>query len=73
MTIELLVLFIVLLKKFAGSEEEGDKVDVQKLFGYIGLFTLLGLWWLGEWNISIFHDLCIVFIIPNFLGSFRLH
>ncbi|PQQ20996.1 putative vacuolar membrane protein YML018C-like [Prunus yedoensis var. nudiflora] len=39
-------LFTVLLKKFAGSEEEGDKVDVQKLFGYIGLFTLLGLWWL---------------------------
>lgn len=39
-------LFTVLLKKFAGSEEEGDKVDVQKLFGYIGLFTLLALWWL---------------------------
>ncbi|XP_024165690.1 uncharacterized vacuolar membrane protein YML018C isoform X2 [Rosa chinensis] len=39
-------LFTVLLKKFAGSEEEGDKADVQKLFGYIGLFTLLGLWWL---------------------------
>lgn len=35
----------VLLKKLSGSE--GDKVDVQKLFGYIGLFTLLGLWWLG--------------------------
>ncbi|KAM5564642.1 hypothetical protein ABKV19_018954 [Rosa sericea] len=39
-------LFTVLLKKFARSEEEGDKADVQKLFGYIGLFTLLGLWWL---------------------------
>ncbi|KAK3210722.1 hypothetical protein Dsin_015428 [Dipteronia sinensis] len=37
-------LFTVLLKKSAGSE--GDKVDVQKSFGYIGLFTLLGLWWL---------------------------
>ncbi|KAL5785915.1 hypothetical protein ACOSQ2_008307 [Xanthoceras sorbifolium] len=37
-------LFTVLLKKSAGSE--GDKVDVQKFFGYIGLFTLLGLWWL---------------------------
>ncbi|KAJ6745304.1 THIAMINE-REPRESSIBLE MITOCHONDRIAL TRANSPORT PROTEIN THI74-LIKE ISOFORM X1 [Salix koriyanagi] len=37
-------LFTVLLKKFAGSE--GNKVDVQKCFGYIGLFTLLGLWWL---------------------------
>ncbi|OMO90651.1 Drug/metabolite transporter [Corchorus olitorius] len=37
-------LFTVLLKKSSGSE--GDKVDVQKFFGYIGLFTLLGLWWL---------------------------
>ncbi|XP_044463419.1 solute carrier family 35 member F5-like [Mangifera indica] len=37
-------LFTVLLKKSAGSE--GDKVDVQKFFGYIGLFCLLGLWWL---------------------------
>lgn len=34
----------VLLKKFAG---EGERVDVQKLFGCIGLFTLLVLWWLG--------------------------
>ncbi|KAG5563086.1 hypothetical protein RHGRI_005733 [Rhododendron griersonianum] len=34
----------VLLKKFSGSG--GDKVDVQKFFGYIGLFTLLGFWWL---------------------------
>lgn len=37
-------LFTVLLKKFAG--EEGGKVDVQKLFGYVGLFTLVALWWL---------------------------
>nr|VDD04916.1 unnamed protein product [Brassica rapa] len=37
-------LFTVLLKKFAG--EEGEGVDVQKLFGYIGLFTLVALWWL---------------------------
>ncbi|KAJ7958465.1 EamA-like transporter family [Quillaja saponaria] len=37
-------LFTVMLKKSAGSE--GDKVDVQKIFGYIGLFSLLGLWWL---------------------------
>ena len=36
----------VLLKKSAGLE--GEKVDVQKFFGYIGLFTLLGLWWLGK-------------------------
>ncbi|KAF9614350.1 hypothetical protein IFM89_018103 [Coptis chinensis] len=37
-------LFTVLLKRCAGSEEE--KVDVQKFFGYIGLFVLFGLWWL---------------------------
>ncbi|XP_014502271.1 uncharacterized vacuolar membrane protein YML018C isoform X2 [Vigna radiata var. radiata] len=36
-------LFTVLLKKFSG---EGERVDVQKLFGYIGLFTLVALWWL---------------------------
>ncbi|WCJ29979.1 Solute carrier family 35 member F5 [Euphorbia peplus] len=36
-------LFTVLLKKFAG--DEGEKIDVQKLFGYIGLFSLCGLWW----------------------------
>lgn len=37
-------LFTVLLKKFVG--EEGEGVDVQKLFGYIGLFTFVALWWL---------------------------
>ncbi|KAL1827799.1 hypothetical protein DCAR_0207000 [Daucus carota subsp. sativus] len=37
-------LFTVLLKKFSG--EEGERVDVSKLFGYIGLFTLVALWWL---------------------------
>ncbi|GMG98987.1 hypothetical protein Nepgr_000827 [Nepenthes gracilis] len=37
-------LFTVLLKKLCG--EEGERVDVQKLFGYIGLFTLVALWWL---------------------------
>ncbi|CAM8964108.1 unnamed protein product [Rhodiola kirilowii] len=37
-------LFTVLLKKFCG--EEGERVDVQKLFGYIGLFSLVTLWWL---------------------------
>ncbi|OEL29694.1 putative vacuolar membrane protein YML018C [Dichanthelium oligosanthes] len=37
-------LFTVLLKKFCG--EEGEKVDVQKLFGYLGLFSLVALWWL---------------------------
>lgn len=34
----------VLLKKSARSDR--DKVDIQKLFGYIGLFTIIGLWWL---------------------------
>ncbi|OAY69638.1 putative vacuolar membrane protein [Ananas comosus] len=38
-------LFTVLLKKFSG--EEGERVDIQKLFGYVGLFTLVALWWLG--------------------------
>lgn len=37
-------IFTVLLKKLAGAE--GEKVDVQKFFGYIGLFSLVGLWWL---------------------------
>ncbi|KAI3996635.1 hypothetical protein MKX01_009467 [Papaver californicum] len=37
-------LFTVLLKRCAGSE--GEKIDVHKIFGYIGLFRLLGLWWL---------------------------
>ncbi|WCJ25312.1 Solute carrier family 35 member F5 [Euphorbia peplus] len=36
-------LFTVLLKKFAG---EGEKIDVQELFGYIGFCSLVGLWWL---------------------------
>lgn len=37
-------IFTVLLKKLAGAE--GEKVDVQKFFGYIGLFSLVTLWWL---------------------------
>ncbi|THG17208.1 hypothetical protein TEA_013532 [Camellia sinensis var. sinensis] len=37
-------LFTVLLNKFV--QEEGEKVDLQKIFGYIGLFTLVALWWL---------------------------
>ncbi|XP_030473071.1 uncharacterized vacuolar membrane protein YML018C-like [Syzygium oleosum] len=37
-------LFAVLIKKYAG--EEGERVDMQKLFGCIGLFSLLALWWL---------------------------
>ncbi|XP_023912750.2 uncharacterized transporter C405.03c [Quercus suber] len=42
-------LFAVLLKKYAG--EEGEKVDMQKFFGYIGLFALVSLWWL-VWPLS---------------------
>ena len=36
----------MLLKKFAGKE--GEEHDMQKVFGYIGLFTLVAMWWLGE-------------------------
>lgn len=36
----------VLLKKFTG--DEGERVDMQKLYGYIGLFTLVALWWLSK-------------------------
>ena len=35
----------VLLKKFAGDE---GRLDVQKLFGSIRLFTLVALWWLSK-------------------------
>ena len=44
----------VLLKKFAG--EEGEGVDVQKLFGYVGLFTLVSLWWLGKDILKLFYN-----------------
>ncbi|KAJ7292355.1 hypothetical protein O6H91_14G067500 [Diphasiastrum complanatum] len=37
------LLSAVLYGLFTGEEGE---VDVQRIFGYIGLFTLLGLWWL---------------------------
>ncbi|XP_059636201.1 uncharacterized vacuolar membrane protein YML018C-like [Cornus florida] len=36
----------LLLKKFTG--EGGEKVDMQKLYGYIGLFSLVALWWLSN-------------------------
>ncbi|KAH7286707.1 hypothetical protein KP509_32G019100 [Ceratopteris richardii] len=71
-------LFTVLLKKFAGKEEGG--VDVQKVFGYIGLFTLVSLWWLVwpltalklEPAFSIPTSLKIdeVLIANGFVGSF---
>ena len=28
--------------------KEGESADMQKVFGYIGLFTLVAMWWLGE-------------------------
>ncbi|KAL2317985.1 hypothetical protein Fmac_031861 [Flemingia macrophylla] len=37
-------LFTVLLKNSAGS---GYKVDMQKIFGCIGLYSFLGFWWLA--------------------------
>lgn len=70
-------LFTVLLKKFSG--EEGEKADVQKLFGYIGLFTLVALWWLIwpltalgiEPKFTIPHSLKLdeVVIANGFVGS----
>ncbi|OVA05864.1 Drug/metabolite transporter [Macleaya cordata] len=70
-------LFTVLLKKVAG--EEGERVDVQKLFGYVGLFTLVALWWLVwpltalgiEPKFTIPHSLKMdeVVIANGFIGS----
>ncbi|KAG9128944.1 hypothetical protein Leryth_014721 [Lithospermum erythrorhizon] len=60
-------LFTVLLKKFAG--EEGERVDMQKLFGYIGLFTFVALWWLGKLYslpnclLQIYRSSCIALIL----------
>lgn len=71
-------LFTVLLKKFAGKEGEG--ADVQKVFGYIGLFTLVALWWLVwpltalslEPAFSVPTSLKIdeVVLVNGFVGSF---
>ncbi|QCD99235.1 hypothetical protein DEO72_LG7g516 [Vigna unguiculata] len=41
-------LFTVLLKNSAGS---GDMVDMEKLFGCIGIYSFLGFWWLA-WPLS---------------------
>ncbi|MCO5578960.1 hypothetical protein L7F22_032811 [Adiantum nelumboides] len=54
-------IFTVLLKKFSGHEGEG--VDVQKVFGYIGLFTLVAMWWL-VWPLTAL-NLEPAFTIPN--------
>ncbi|KAA8535552.1 hypothetical protein F0562_030562 [Nyssa sinensis] len=37
------------VKKYV--DEEGEKVDMQKIFGYIGLFTFVALWWL-VWSLT---------------------
>ncbi|KAB2071929.1 hypothetical protein ES319_A08G256500v1 [Gossypium barbadense] len=71
-------LFSVLLKKFSG--EQGEKVDMQKLFGYIGVFTFVALWWLA-WPLTAIGiepkftfprstNLQEIIIINSFIGNF---
>ncbi|KAG8487315.1 hypothetical protein CXB51_020955 [Gossypium anomalum] len=71
-------LFSVLLKKFSGKQ--GEKVDMQKLFGYMGVFTLVALWWLA-WPLTAIGiepkvtfprstNLQEIIIINSFIGNF---
>ncbi|KAL5850588.1 hypothetical protein ACOSQ4_008601 [Xanthoceras sorbifolium] len=71
-------LFTVLLKKFSG--EQGERVDMQKLLGYIGLFTLVALWWL-EWPLTAIGietkltfphsaETAGIILVNGFIGSF---
>ncbi|KAK1550259.1 hypothetical protein Q3G72_016264 [Acer saccharum] len=71
-------LFTVLLKKFSG--EQGERVDMQKLFGYIGLFTLAALWCL-EWPLTAIGietkltfphsaETAEIILVNSFIGSF---
>ncbi|XP_018826802.1 thiamine-repressible mitochondrial transport protein THI74-like isoform X1 [Juglans regia] len=70
-------LFTVLLKKFAGG---GERVDMQKLFGFIGLFTLLVLWWLvwpmtamgmePKFRLPTSAKVEEVILVNGFIGSF---
>lgn len=59
----------MLLKRCAGSE--GEKMDVHKIFGYIGLFSLLGLWWLGK-NLED-TPFYLLFIATLLIGKHGIH
>lgn len=60
----------MLLKKFSG--EEGGRVDVQKLFGYIGLFTLVALWWLGKSFHVLYFNLRFAIELIEYLKDYMI-